>query len=151
MRNISKNWKNKLKTSNNGIFRIAILWICCNYLTACSPLHRFNRLVERYPFLLDRKVFDTMVVSRIESVDTTFIMGSKDTLYQEGVEIYRYFDSFRLVIRERSCTTFQQQVIIKPSKVVERHFQSSEHKNQQYVLYGFIILLTILLLLTLLK
>lgn len=151
MRKLSKNWKNKLKTYNNGIFKIFTIWICCNYLTACSPIYRFNRLVERYPFLLDRKVFDTLVVSRIESVDTTFIMGGKDTLYQQGVEIFRHFDSFRLVIRERNCTTFQQQVIIKPSKVVERYIQQKQDKKEQYLLYGFIILLTILLLLTLLK
>jgi hypothetical protein len=108
-------------------------------------------LVKCYPFLLDSQVFDTLVISRIESVDTTFILGKKDTLYQQGVEIYRYFDSFRLVIRERNCTTFQQQVIIKPSKIVEKYIKDEQDKTERYYLYGFIIFLVILLFLFLLK
>ena len=152
MRNTLINWKNKLKNySSNGIIKITIIWVCLHYFSACNPVHRFNRLVKCYPFLLDSQVFDTLVISRIESVDTTFILGKKDTLYQQGVEIHRHFDSIRLIIRERNCTTFQQQTIIKPSKIVEKYIQDEHGKKERYDLYGFIILLVIIVFLTLLK
>ena len=151
MRNTLINWKNKLKNYNNGLIKITFTWICIHYLSACSPIHRFNRLVKCYPFLLDSQVFDTLVIRRIESVDTTFILGKKDTLYQQGIEIHRHFDSFRLVIRERNCTTFQKQVIIQPSKIVEKYLKNESNKRERYYLYGFIILLVIIVFLTLLK
>lgn len=151
MRSISTNWKNKLKNYNNGLIKITLAWICIHYLGACSPVHRFNRLVKCYPFLLDSQVFDTLVISRIESVDTTFILGKKDTIYQQGVEIHRHFDSIRLIVRERNCTTFQQQTIIKPSKIVERYIKQEQDDKERYYLYGFIILLVIIVFLTLLK
>lgn len=151
MRNTSTNWKNKLKNYNNGIFKIVILWILGIYITACNPVHRFNRLVKCYPFLLDSQVFDTLVISRIESVDTTYILGKKDTLYQQGIEIHRHFDSIRLIIRERNCTTYQQQTIVKPSKIVEKYIKEEYDSKERYYLIVFCIFLTILLLLTLLK
>jgi hypothetical protein len=110
--------------NNNGrINNLLALWIVMVFSVSCNPIHRFNRLVERYPYLLDTQKYEQIVVDTGGVLDTIFISQTEfDTIYLEGgrVRIERFRDTFRIQYRERNCTTTINKTEIRPSEKTER-------------------------------
>lgn len=73
-------------------------------IVSCSPIQRFNRLVERHPYVLEQdsvKIVDTVriVTEKIEK-DTVVVTQPKDTIYLEKerlrVKVVRYNDTIKV-------------------------------------------------------
>jgi hypothetical protein len=90
-------------------------------LFSCTPIYRFNRLVSKHPYLLDKQIFDTIYIRNGERLDTSFIwQEGKDTVYINGIRLQRFRDTFRIYYTERNCTTNFHKTEIKPSKATEK-------------------------------
>lgn len=80
----------KIKKQNrfqllNILVGVLFLFLFITY--SCSPIKRFNRLVEKHPYVLKQdslKIVDTVkIVTEKVEVDTVFITQPKDTHYIE--------------------------------------------------------------------
>jgi len=127
MKNILNCLKENLKklksydTRNFIFWRMPILWIFICFISACTPIYRFNRLVSKHPYLLDKQVFDTIHIRNGERLDTSFIwQEGKDTIFINGIRLQRFRDTFRIYYKERNCTTNIHKTEIKPSKATEK-------------------------------
>ena len=134
---------------NYGTFYKYITWIAILCISSCSPVHRFNRLLECHPYLFYRVKSDTIIVDSGKSVDTVFIATSEtDTFYiNSGVRIERSRDTFRFYFRERNCTTYIQKTEIKPTtKVIERTIRKeiSEERNKELFRLSLYVVLALL-------
>jgi hypothetical protein len=107
------------------IFGLCII-VCCG----CSPTHRFYRLVTRHPYLLDSITKTEILVRERTDIDTQFVLQNKiDTFIIDQVKIERKYDTFRILLRERLCTTYVHTTEIKPSKIIERHYEKTLQKG----------------------
>jgi hypothetical protein len=119
---------------------------------ACSPVDRFMRLTTKYPFLLESIQHDTFVIRNPILKDTQIIWEKQiDTFVFSETKIERRNDTLKFYFRERPCTTYINKTEIKPSKYVEKVIKNESDEKERYYLYGFIILLVIIVFLTLLK
>jgi hypothetical protein len=155
MKNILTYWNKKSNHSNNDntirtttfhryLFMGGILLL----LNACDPISRYNRLVNNYPYLVNRQVFDTIHIRDGKTLDTTFIWDkSRDTIVIDGVKLARFRDTFRIYYRERNCTTNLHTTEIRPSKETQIY---KEGKGLRLVEKLAIALLFVLLLISLL-
>lgn len=86
---------------------IGFLLVCLN---SCSPNRRFSRLLRNYPYLLETKIRDSIVIRQGKVVDTTLLIkATYDTIrLSTGTTIIRNADTFRFVTRIQPCTTFIQ-------------------------------------------
>jgi hypothetical protein len=107
-----------MKTYGN-IYKYFV-WIAILCVSGCSPVYRFNRLVECHPYLLESVKSDTIHIREGKIVDTFFTFKSEtDSFYiNSGIRIERYRDTLRVYFRERNCTTYIEKTEIRPSKVV---------------------------------
>ena len=143
--------------NNYGKFYILPLVVLLGIISSCDPVHRFNRLLEQYPYLIDSIENSEVVVDSGKVVDTAFITQIEvDTFYINGIRIERIRDTFRVVYRERNCTTQINKTEIKPTKVVEREIRKEIQKEQKrnglmYLLYGLIGVIILSLLIKLFK
>ena len=114
----------KLKNHDTKSFnfrRLLIVWLCIHPIVSCTPISRFNRLVSKHPYLLDKQVFDTIHIRDGKRLDTSFIWNEgKDTVIINGIRIERFRDTFRLYYRERNCTTYIHETNIQPSKATQK-------------------------------
>ena len=118
----------------------------------CSPVDRFIRLTTKYPFLLESVQHDTVVIRNPILKDTQIIWEKQiDTFVFSETKIERRNDTLKFYFRERPCTTYINKTEIKPSKYVEKVIKNESDEKERYYLYGFIILLVIIVFLTLLK
>ena len=117
----------------NGFIYRYISWFILVVGIGCSPIHRFNRLVECHPYLLDSLKSDTIIVDSGKSLDTFFVSQTEfDTFYfDRGIRIDRIRDTFKIYYRERNCTTFIQKTEIKPSKIIEREIRKEIIKQNE--------------------
>lgn len=127
MKNILNCLKENLKKlKNNDIkyfkfWRLLIIWLCLYNCVSCTPIYRFNRLVSKHPYLLDKQVFDTIHIRDGKRLDTSFVwQEGKDTVIISGIRIERFRDTFRLYYRERNCTTNIHETKIQPSKTTQK-------------------------------
>lgn len=127
MKNILNHFKDNLKTLKNNdtqnfiFWRLPILWIFICYSSSCTPIYRFNRLVSKHPYLLDKQVYDTIHIRNGERLDTSFVwQEGRDTIFINGIRIERLRDTFKIYYRERNCTTNIHKTEIKPSKATEK-------------------------------
>lgn len=127
MKNILNHFKKNLtKLKNNDtksykFWRLLIVWFCIHTIVSCTPISRFNRLVSKHPYLLDKQVFDTIHIRYGERLDTSFIWNEgKDTVIINGIRIERFRDTFKLYYRERNCTTHIHETKIQPSKATQK-------------------------------
>jgi hypothetical protein len=119
---------------------------------SCSPVDRFIRLTTKYPFLLESVQHDTVVIRNPILKDTQIIWEKQiDTFVFSETKIERRNDTLKFYFRERPCTTYINKTEIKPSKYVEKVIENESDEKERYYLYGFIILLVIIVFLTLLK
>ena len=119
---------------------------------SCSPVDRFIRLTTKYPFLLESVQHDTVVIRNPVLKDTQIIWEKQiDTFVFSETKIERRNDTLKFYFRERPCTTYINKTEIKPSKYVEKVIKNESDEKERYYLYGFIILLVIIVFLTLLK
>jgi hypothetical protein len=119
---------------------------------SCSPVDRFIRLTTKYPFLLESVQHDTVVIRNPILKDTQIIWEKQiDTFVFSETKIERRNDTLKFYFRERPCTTYINKTEIKPSKYVEKVIKNESDEKERYYLYGFIILLVIIVFLTLLK
>jgi hypothetical protein len=118
-------------------------------LNACDPVYRYNRLVNNYPYLVNRQVFDTIHIRDGKVVDTTFIwsQGRDTTIYFGNARIERFRDTLRFYYREQNCTTNLHTTEIRPSKETQIY---KEGKGLSLVEKLAIALLFVLLLISLL-
>ena len=143
--------------NNYGKFYILPLVVLLGLISSCDPVHRFNRLLEQHPYLIDSIENSEVVVDSGKVVDTAFITQIEvDTFYINGIRIERIRDTFRVVYRERNCTTQINKTEIKPTKVVEREIRKEIQKEQKrnglmYLLYGLIGVIILSLLIKLFK
>lgn len=143
--------------NNYGKFYILPLVVLLGLISSCDPVHRFNRLLEQYPYLIDSIENSEVVVDSGEVVDTAFITQIEvDTFYINGIRIERIRDTFRVIYRERNCTTQINKTEIKPTKVVEREIRKEIQREQKrngliYLLYGLIGVIILSLLIKLFK
>ena len=118
----------------------------------CSPVDRFIRLTTKYPFLLESVQHDTVIIRNPVLKDTQIIWEKQiDTFVFSETKIERRNDTLKFYFRERPCTTYINKTEIKPSKCVEKVIKNESDEKERYYLYGFIILLVIIVFLTLLK
>ena len=118
----------------------------------CSPVDRFIRLTTKYPFLLESVQHDTVIIRNPVLKDTQIVWKKQiDTFVFSETKIERRNDTFKFYFTERPCTTYINKTEIKPSKYVEKVIKNESDEKERYYLYGFIILLVIIVFLTLLK
>lgn len=151
MKNILNYLKENLKklenndTKNFNIWRLLIVWVCIHPIVSCTPISRFNRLVSKHPYLLDKQVFDTIHIRDGKRLDTSFIWNEgKDTVIINGIRIERFRDTFRLYYRERNCTTHIHETKIQPSKATQKIIR--EETTNFSLLIALIGIISILLL-----
>jgi len=143
--------------NNYGKFYLIPIMVLFGLFTSCNPLHRFNRLVERYPYLLDSVKHSEVVVDSGKVVDTAFVIQTKmDTFVIDGIRIERVRDTFRVIYRERNCTTTVNKTEIRPTKVIEREIRKEIEKEQRrkgimYALYLALAIIFVSLLIKLFK
>jgi len=155
MKRILTNWNKRLNHSKNdntirttNIFRYLFMGSVLLLLNACDPVYRYNRLVNNYPYLVNRQVFDTIHIRNGKTLDTTFIWDkSRDTIVIDGVKLERLRDTFRIYYKERSCTTNLHTTEIRPSKETQIY---KEGKGLSLVEKLAIAILFVLLLISLL-
>lgn len=89
--------------------------------SACSPEYRFNRLLKKYPYLLENQVFDTVVIRDGKITDTIFFFKN-DTFRFENTQIIRQYDSsrrdfyYRFNGKSDPCTTRIERTTIRPAE-----------------------------------
>ncbi len=123
-------------------------------LTSCDPIHRFNSLVERNPYLLDSVKHSEVLVDSGKIVDTAFVIQTQvDTFVIDGVRIERVRDTFRIIYRERNCTTTVNKTEVRPTKVIEREIRKEIQKEQKRkgIMYALYIALGIIFVSLLIK
>jgi hypothetical protein len=137
-------------TTNYANIYKHIIWIAVLFFSSCSPVHRFNRLVKRHPYLIDRIKSDTVIINSGKSIDTFFVSEVEtDTFYiNSGIRIERSRDTFRFIYRERNCTTYIERTEIRPTTVIEREIRKEikRDRNRELAivsLYVFLVLLAI--------
>lgn len=146
MKRILLNWNKKLNHSNNDkpirttiIFRNLFLGCYLLLLTACDPVSRYNRLVNNYPYLVNRQIFDTIHIRDGKVVDTTFFWSEgQDTIFINGIRVERFRDTFKFFYRERNCTTNLRTTEIRPSKETKIVKEGKGLTLMQYVCLGLL-------------
>ena len=151
MRSILLYWNKKLnRLTNDTIIRILVyltVVFCLGFCYSCDPLSRYNRLVDRYPYLVNRTVFDTIYIRNGKTLDTTFIWNQgKDTVYFGTTRIERHRDTFRFYYREQNCTTNVNKTEIRPSKETKIVTEGKGLKTFDYVLVGICLILLLIVL-----
>lgn len=133
-----------MKKNESWIIAIIVSII---FFSSCSPSDRFLRLVQKYPYLLESVSVDSVRVRNTISQDTQVVWKNKvDTLILSQVKIERRNDTFRIITRERPCTTYVNKTEIRPSKIVEREILKKGQKRpfyqvvKDYVLYLLLLL-----------
>jgi len=135
-------------------FKIIYILIISSVFASCSPHYRFTRLVTKYPYLLDSVQQNKVIVRDTLYQDTQIIWKNKiDTLILNQIKIERRNDTFRIITRERPCTTYIQETTYKPSKIVEKYIEQKEktgffgaiHKIKEWLWLIPIFILIILL------
>jgi len=138
----------------NESWIIAII-VSIVFFSSCSPSHRFLRLVQKYPYLLESVSVDSVRVRDTISQDTQVVWKNKvDTLILSQVKIERRNDTFRIITRERPCTTYVNRTEIRPSKIVEREILKKGQKRPFYQVvkdYALYLLLLLSLLIIFLR
>ena len=136
---MKKNYGNTIKIT---------VWTAVLFFCSCSPVHRFNRLVERHPYLIDRLKSDTIVINSGKSIDTFFVFETEtDTFYiNSGIRIERSRDTFRFVYRERNCTTYIERTEIRPTKVIEREIRKEikRDRNREVAIMSLYVFLALI-------
>ena len=143
--------------NNYGKFYLIPIMVLLGLLVSCNPIHRFNRLVECYPYLLDSVKHSEVIVDSGKVVDTAFVIQTQiDTFIVDGVRIERIRDTFRIIYRERNCTTTVNKTEVRPTKVIEREIRQEIQKEQKrkgimYALYLALAIIFVSLLIKLFK
>ena len=136
-----------MKTNYGNTIKIT-LWTAVLFFCSCSPIHRFNRLVERHPYLIDRLKSDTVIINSGKSIDTFFVFETEtDTFYiNSGIRIERSRDTFRFVYRERNCTTYIERTEIRPTKVIEREIRKEikRDRNREVAIMSLYVFLALI-------
>jgi len=136
-------------TQNYGNTCKYIIWIAILFFGSCSPVHRFNRLVKRHPYLIDRLKSDTIIINSGKSIDTFLVLKTEfDTFYvNSGIRVERSRDTFRFVYRERNCTTYIQKTEVKPTTIIEREIRKEikQERNRELIILSLYVLLALLI------
>ena len=140
---------------NNHEYKIFITILSVILLLGCSPAYRYNRLLEKYPYLQDTIQQTEIVIRDSVHQDTQIVWNTKiDTIVLNQVRIERRNDTFRILTRERPCTTYVNKTIVKPSETIkqyiekkasEKGFFGAFHKIKEWIWLIIIGLLVILL------
>ena len=133
-----------------------IVLIVLGVLVACSPTRRFNRLINKYPYLITQdtvKQIDTVVISvpkvKVDSVIQidSFLIDLHDTIIIEKerlkIELFRVKDS---IIVNGNCDTVYLEKIIErkiPVKYYEK-FNKWSVKNIALLILGGLFFLMLL-------
>lgn len=136
---------------NHGKLKLLTLGILGCILFSCSPAYRFNRLVEKYPFLLERKTYDSIRIVEFNSTDSIFYWDEiHDTITINGVRLERFRDSFFRVTTTPCprCTTFIQRNVYQPRQETK---EKDKEKGMTFWLKAMIVYMIINTLLILLK
>lgn len=153
MKNILTFWNKKSNHSNNDntirtttFFRHLFMGGILLLLNACDPISRYNRLVNNYPYLVNRQVFDTIHIRDGKIVDTTFIwnQGRDTTIYIGNARIERFRDTFKFYYREQNCTTNLHSTEIRPSKETQIVKEGKGLRLVEKLAIGFLLLLLLL-------
>jgi len=143
--------------NNYGKFYLIPIMVLLGLLVSCNPIHRFNRLVECYPYLLDSVKHSEVIVDSGKVVDTAFVIQTQvDTFVVNGIRVERIRDTFRIIYRERNCTTTVNKTEVRPTKVIEREIRQEIQKEQKrkgimYALYLALAIIFVSLLIKLFK
>ena len=125
-----------------------IAFIVC---IGCSPTYRYNRLLEKYPYLQDTIRKTEVIIRDSVHQDTQVVWkNSIDTIVLNQVKIERRNDTFRIITRERPCTTYVNKTIVKPSKTVEKYIEEKAEKGAIYEIKKYLWIIIIGLLIVLL-
>jgi len=145
------NWNKESNHSNNEkplrtttIFRNLFLGCYLLLLTACDPVSRYNRLVNNYPYLVNRQIFDTIHIRDGKVVDTTFFWSEgRDTIFINGIRVERFRDTFKFYYKERNCTTNLHTTEIRPSKETQIVKRGAWLTLREFVCIGLLLSLLI--------
>jgi hypothetical protein len=132
---------------NYGKIRIFLLVFTSILLAACSPIDRYNRLIDKYPFLVESKTLDSIKIVEYFSTDSTFFWNEiHDTITIDGIRLVRFRDTFRITTKPQYCTTFIKQTINRPSKeTIKEKERDYNWWIKAFVIYMIITSLVLLL------
>ena len=136
------------RTKKNSKYILVILGFIISILyTNCTPHYRFERLLQRHPYLATLYAKDSIIVESYEDLDTFFIFSSeKDTIFFNDTKLFRTSDTIRFVRNYKPCTTYISKNINIPQKTIERE-RWKVHKQDTWV----ILLLVVIFIAVLLK
>lgn len=102
-------------------YLVVLGFLCSLLFTNCSPIYRFERLLQKHPYLATLYAKDSIAIKTYEDVDTIFVLSSeKDTLFFNDTKLYRTSDTIRLIRTFKPCTTYVSKNISIPQKTIER-------------------------------
>ena len=131
-------------------FQIILLSYIILTWSACSPEYRFNRLLKKYPYLLENQVFDTVVIRDGKITDTIFFFKN-DTFRFENTQIIRQYDSsrrdfyYRFNGKSDPCTTRIERTTIRPAETKRETKESLSFIEKFLIGFSITSLLIILL------
>ena len=108
-------------------------------LIGCTPKLRFNRLVNKYPYLIQNQ--DTTIYYQTSSVDTSFVFNTtsnSDTFYiqETQTKVYRYYDTIRV-----EQDGIKDSIIIK-THTIEVKEQTEKQKLERNIFNKLVVILT---------
>lgn len=122
-------------------------FLCCILFACCSPIYRFERLLQKHPYLATLYAKDSVAIKTYEDVDTIFVLSSeKDTLFFNDTKLYRTSDTIRLIRTFKPCTTYVSKNISIPEKTIEREKWKVHPWNTRIIIVLCIILLIVIFL-----
>jgi len=130
----------------NRFITILIASIGLLSIHSCSPNKRLVRLLKKYPYLIENRVKDSVVIRQGKVIDTTLLIKeTHDTIQYAGTTIIRTSDTFRFITRIQPCTTFIQ----KRETIFPKETKKDAEKGQRWQVYERISLIILCVLLTL--
>ena len=137
----------RTKRSTKLVFAIYGL-LCCLLFNCCSPVYRFEHLLQNHPYLANLYAKDSVVVQTHEDLDTLFYFSSqKDTIVFNDTKLYRTADTIRLVRTFKPCTTYLSKTIQIPQKTIERERWKVQETRYTSWIIGLLCLILLIVLL----
>lgn len=140
---------------------LSCLVVIVLFIVSCSPTKRFNRLVEKHPYLLTQDTviqIDTVTIkvpiTKVDSVMQldSFLIELHDTIRIEKerlkIEIFRVHDS---IIIDGKCDTIFIDKIIEREVPVKYYEKISKWSFKQYALLGLALIFLLLILIVIVK
>jgi hypothetical protein len=122
----------------NAKYRIIFACLLLLTISGCSVQSRFDRLVTKYPYLLESQKIDTVIIKNGNTTDTVFnITKNTDSFFFENTKIIKRDSKIFVYSKVPPCTTNISKTIIQPSKEYVKWKEKKESSRiNEYFLYA---------------